>query len=71
VVINREGTGNDDVERYCEKEHIPVIAQIPNQRKIAELYSRGELIYSRVPEFKEQLQRIEKYIMKFNQGGAK
>ncbi len=71
VVINREGTGNDHVARYCKKEQIPVIAKIPNQRKIAELYSRGELIYPQVPEFKQQLQKIEQYIMEFSQGGAK
>jgi MinD superfamily P-loop ATPase len=71
VVINREGTGNDHVVRYCEKEHIPVIAKIPNRRKIAELYSRGELIYPQVPEFKQQLQKIKQYIMLFSQGGIK
>jgi len=71
VVINRDGAGNDNVAHYCEKERIPVIAKIPNQRKIAELYSRGELIYTQVPEFKQQLQKIEQYIVEFRQGGAK
>lgn len=71
VVINREGAGNENVASYCEKERIPVIAKIPNQRKIAELYSRGELIYTQVPEFKQQLQKIEQYIVEFRQGGAK
>jgi MinD superfamily P-loop ATPase len=67
VVINREGMGNDLVNKYCQEEEIPVIAKIPNQRKIAELYSRGELIYPQVPEFREQLQKIEQYIVEFSQ----
>lgn len=69
VVINREGLGNDRVETYCREEKIPVIAKIPNRRKIAELYSRGELIYLRVPEFKQQLVKIEQYLVEFGQGG--
>jgi len=67
VVINREGTGNDSVARYCKKENIPVIAKIQNNRTVAELYSRGELIYTKVPEFKRQLQQIRKYILMFSQ----
>ena len=67
VVINREGTGNDSVARYCEKENIPVIAKIQNNRTVAELYSRGELIYTKVPEFKQQLEKIRKYILLFSQ----
>ncbi len=62
VVINRYGIGNDDVLAYCEKEKVPVLAKIPNDRKIAELYSRGELIYRKVPEVKQQLDHIWKYI---------
>lgn len=67
VVINREGTGNDSVACYCDRENIPVIAKIPNSRTIAELYSRGELIYPEVPEFKQQLEQIKKYILAFSQ----
>ena len=44
VVINRYGIGNDDVLDYCKTEKVPVLAKIPNDRKIAELYSRGKLI---------------------------
>ncbi len=62
VVINRYGVGNDDVLDYCETEKVPVLAKIPNDRKIAELYSRGKLIYREVPEVKQQLERIWKYI---------
>ncbi len=69
VVINRESVGNENVASYCEKERIPVIAKIPNQRKIAELYSRGELVYPQVPEFREQLQKIAHYIVEFSQRG--
>jgi len=62
VVINREGIGNSEVFDYCKRENIPVLAKIPNDRRIAELYSRGELIYKKIPEVKQQLIDIEKQI---------
>ena len=62
VVINRFGIGNDDVIRYCDLENIEILAKLPNDRKIAELYSRGELIYSQIPAFKSELQKIAEYI---------
>ena len=64
VVINRHGIGNDDVIFYCNEENIPVLARISNDRRIAELYSRGELIYPGIPEVKLQLENIWNYILK-------
>ena len=62
VVINRYGVGNDETEKYCAEENIEIIAKIPDSRTIAEIYSRGSLIYDKVPEFKEQLEKIRTYI---------
>lgn len=58
VVINRGGIGDDAVQRFCEAEDLPVWAVFPNQRRIAELYSSGELIYPEVTEFREGLDAI-------------
>ncbi|MGC9362432.1 MAG: ATPase, partial [Candidatus Syntrophosphaera sp.] len=52
------GIGNDDVIGYCAEQEIPVWAKIPNQRAIAELYSRGEVIYPKVGEFRRELDAI-------------
>ncbi len=67
VVVNRYGIGNDDVVTYCKDNEIPVLAKIPNDRFIAELYSRGELIYPKVPEVKQQLKNICDYILKLKE----
>ena len=58
VVINRMGIGNNDVLRYCESERLPVWGKFPNRREIAELYSRGELIYPQVEAFRLELDSI-------------
>jgi MinD superfamily P-loop ATPase len=71
VVINRHGIGNMGVYEYCQAEHIPILAKIPNDRNIAELYSRGELVYQKIPAMKEQLKNIEKYIKELKMGVKK
>lgn len=58
VVVNRYGIGNDDVFKYLESESIPLLAAIPNQRKIAELYSKGKLLYPAVSEVEDALENI-------------
>jgi len=62
VVINRYGIGNNDIEKYCEKHNIPILAKIPNKREIAELYSKGELLWDKIPEVKEELGKIVSYL---------
>lgn len=63
VVINRYGLGNDDVIAYCNKEQIPILALIPNSRKVAELYSKGSLVYTSLPEIKEEFLKIKDFIL--------
>ena len=62
VVINREGLGNADVRSYCEAEKIDIIAAIPNRREIAEMYSRGELLYQALPEVARELENIDAFL---------
>ncbi len=71
VVINRYGIGNSDVSDYCEKENIPVLAKLPNDRKIAELYSRGELVFNKVESFKEQLGYVADYLFSLEKAGSR
>lgn len=58
VVLNRDGIGNSGVEAYCKKEHIPLIARIPQQRRIAEHYAEGKLLYKSIPEVSNALKQI-------------
>ncbi len=59
LVINRADIGDDRVEKYAEHENIPILMEIPFDRKIAETYSRGELLVEVMPEWKEKF--IELY----------
>lgn len=63
LVINSSDIGDDRVRVYAEQEKIPILMEIPFDRKIAEAYSRGELLVEVMPEWKERFaalyQRIE------------
>lgn len=50
VVINRCDIGDDRVTEYCRDEHVPILLEIPDDRRIAEAYSRGETAIESVPE---------------------
>jgi MinD superfamily P-loop ATPase len=58
VVINRSDIGDDSVIRYCQKENIEVLIQIPNDRKIAESYSRGVMIVEAMPDYKQKFLKL-------------
>ncbi len=63
LVINRADIGNDDVANYAKKEGIPILMEIPFDRKIAELYSDGEIIANKMPEWKEKFIKLYQQIL--------
>ena len=44
AVINRATLGNNAVKEFCQEHDIPIWAEIPYSRDIAQAYSRGEII---------------------------
>ncbi len=65
IIINRYGIGDDKVITYCEKNDIPIIAKIQNNRKIADLYSDGKLLYKKIPNVKTELEKVKDFIIKY------
>ena len=63
VVVNFAGIGDRGVYDFCARMSIPIIMEIPYDRKIAELYSRGipftEEMLEWKPMFKQLLARIK------------
>jgi MinD superfamily P-loop ATPase len=58
LVINRSDMGDDRVLNYAKKESIPVLMEIPFDRKIAEAYSRGDMIVQAMPEWQEKFVQL-------------
>jgi MinD superfamily P-loop ATPase len=53
TVVNRAGLGNDDIYRFCREKRLPILAEIPFERAIAEAYARGRIIAEVSPELRE------------------
>ena len=58
VVVNRAGIGDKKVYTYCKEEKIPILLEIPYQRRIAELYSKGVPFSLEMPDWKEKFQML-------------
>jgi MinD superfamily P-loop ATPase len=58
IIINRCDVGDDQVITYAREEGIPILLEIPNDRKIAEAYSRGIMMVDVRPEMKDQLRAV-------------
>lgn len=54
IVINRAGVGNNDVNTYARENHIPILMEIPFDKQIARIYSRGDLIAEQLPGYRQK-----------------
>jgi MinD superfamily P-loop ATPase len=71
VIVNKADVGDREVWHYCQSKNIPVLMEIPMDRKIAESYSRGvpivvdhphymqgfRVLFEKVEEFYESSRR--------------
>ena len=58
VVVNRAGIGDRKLYEYCEENEIPILLEIPFQRKIAELYSHGIPFTLKMPKWTDKFQTL-------------
>ncbi len=54
LIINRSDLGDAKVKAYADRENLPILMEIPFDRRIAEAYSRGDLVIEVMPEWKEK-----------------
>jgi MinD superfamily P-loop ATPase len=58
VVINRADCGDQRVRDYCAVEKIPVLLELPDDRRVAEAYSRGHMAVRVLPEWSEGMLQL-------------
>ena len=51
VVVNRADEDRR-VQDFCRSNTIPVLAELPDDRRVAETYARGDLLFDRLPEWR-------------------
>lgn len=62
VLINRADVGDRRVMEYCSEQNIPVLMEIPDDRRIAEAYSRGVPVVEALPEYRSSFAHLWKRI---------
>jgi MinD superfamily P-loop ATPase len=58
LVINRSDMGDDRVKSYAAEANVPVLMEIPFDRRISEAYSRGKMIVEVMPDWREKFRRL-------------
>jgi MinD superfamily P-loop ATPase len=62
VALNRCDAGDEGVRSYCERERIEILLSIPDDRRIAESYARGDIVIEKLPEYREVFDRCYRRI---------
>lgn len=58
VVVNRAGSGDGRVHTFCAREQIPILVEIPDDRRIATACSRGEILVDALPEYRTLFEQV-------------
>jgi len=73
VFINQADLGDQKVKKYCQRENIPILGELAHDRRIAEVYSRGEIVVEELPEYRDLFlalfQKIQDIVFSWSQDG--
>jgi MinD superfamily P-loop ATPase len=68
VVINRDGIGDNAVEKYCTESNLPILMKIPMERRFAEAIASGKTLVEAAPEYREKFSALLSRIQQQAQG---
>lgn len=63
IVINRSDIGDRTVQEYAAQKKIPILLEIPFDRRIAETYSRGGLLIEDFPTWRHAFEMLYRDIL--------
>jgi MinD superfamily P-loop ATPase len=58
IIVNRGGLDDRALRKYCEKAQLDIVGEIPDARAIAEVYSVGDLVVEKLPEYRVNFQNV-------------
>ncbi|MCK4772677.1 MAG: ATP-binding protein [Candidatus Latescibacteria bacterium] len=71
VVINRDGTGYEEMERFCKEADLPVMLRIPLEQRIAEGTARRKPLIFICPEYEKYLREMYERIIEIVKGAVR
>jgi len=66
VVINRADMGDGSVRDFCANEKLKVLLEIPDDRRVAEAYSRGVMMTKALREYRKMFELFAHEIVKWS-----
>ncbi|MFH1904339.1 MAG: P-loop NTPase [bacterium] len=67
ILVNRAEYMDDNLKKYCKEQQLEIIGEIPDDRKIAEVYSVGDIVVEKLPQYKKLFEDIAERIEKLAQ----
>jgi MinD superfamily P-loop ATPase len=68
LVVNRSDVGTPELRRFCEDRSLEVLLEIPDDRRIAEAGSRGEVPVEVLPELRDGFEQLRRRLLDFPEG---
>ncbi len=63
ILINRADSGDDQIQKYCQREAIPILMEIPFDRDLAFAYSNGEAAVINSESLRKDFKDLHKKIV--------
>jgi len=63
VLVNRAHYYNNDLKDYCRSAELEIIGEIPDDRKIAEVYSKGGMVVNELSQYYDIFQELSQRII--------
>ena len=64
IVVNRARYYDNRLKEYCKEAQLEIISEIPDDRKIAEVYSVGDIVVDKLPQYHEIFKKLADEILK-------
>lgn len=64
VIVNRAEYRNDSLKEYLSSEKLEIVGEIPDDRKIAEIYSRGDIVVEKLSQYRKLFENIASKLMR-------
>ncbi len=58
VIVNRAEYSDDNLKEYCRSENLEIIGEIPDDRKIAEVYSTGDIVVEKLLQYRKLFEKL-------------
>jgi len=67
VLVNRAEYEDNELKEYCRNQGLEIIGEIPDDRAIAEIYSEGDIVVNKLPQYRNLFEKIASRIIELAQ----